>query len=489
VSRGEVLFIDTPTSPVQLTDLQTLISARKRRVLERLVSQGALACLCLRYPPARSYKTFLLQLAAEARAQGFEPRYFNTVHSEPDALEHLPAPDLVVFSDTTPQLGEILELAGRARRRWPGTTVMVGGPHSSADPGVIIGSRNVDLVVRGEGDRVFPEILRRLGTEDLGRLPGVVTRSTGRPEEVTPAPSLANLDEARSPAYDLLPGGLAAFHAYLVTTRGCPFGCPYCFQGSQGPTFRAQSTGRTWEELLLAQREIGGAYDVINLSDDNLTFGNHARLQDLARTRPAAFSLRLIGELRLSEVGPAALNALASLGTVQINFGIESLAPEVQARIGKVFSVREVERRLLEVKRAFGGTLFTKAYFMVGLPGETWGTLHETVQGAICLVESGALDFASFRLFKPLPGSMIFERRKEFGVELAFRDWGDFDRYVFPPVHSTREMDALEIFVGYLAVEARLLAFYEKHLGLPAMEGMDLEASRQEFGKMVGILV
>ncbi len=461
-----ILFVDTVAYEATKTPRVGNPHDRdKWTTYDSLLRLGPLSALGLRFPPARRYSLVLLQLATLARDAGCDPKYLNASLTDLVGFADVPyEPSAVIFSDTTPSIPRVLDLCSKAKRRWPGAWTVVGGHHSTAKPASVLGAPQVDVVVSGEGEVAFRgilcAILSNTKVENIA-VNGCLTQATralaSRPRLTD---ELDSLDAAPSPAYDLLPGGLASFSAYLMTSRGCPFGCPYCVMGLRPRTPRVLTPERTWAELLTISELTRKTYDVVHIADDNITVGND-RLSLMLRQKPLGYTPALSAELRLEYFSRKSLEDLRDLGLVQLNVGIESLDASVQQGIGKRWPLQEIVKRLALAKSIFGGALFIKAYFMMGLPGETRDSAERTTRGILELLREGVLDFASVQMFKPLPGTAMFERPGDFGVSLSFGSWGDFDRLSSPAVHGLVGMSADEIYGAYCATEKRLRSYRE----------------------------
>src|SRR5262245_23333789 len=69
-------------------------------------------------------------------------------------------PDVVGISSLfTPYYSEVLAVAARVKKKL-NVPVVIGGSHASAVPASLLSSRNVDCVIRGEGEKAFVEFLR-----------------------------------------------------------------------------------------------------------------------------------------------------------------------------------------------------------------------------------------------------------------------------------------------------------------------------------------
>ena len=126
-------------------------------------------------------------------------------------------PSIAAFSVSLWNYELSLEVAKRIKKYFPGCLVVFGGPSApfhELPP-------NVDIVVTGEGEKKFANILLVL--------------AGGKPV----SPTLAtDLDIYPSPytygRYDSLIKNGMKFQAIIETNRGCPFLCSYCFWGQGG---------------------------------------------------------------------------------------------------------------------------------------------------------------------------------------------------------------------------------------------------------------
>ena len=117
--------------------------------------------------------------------------------------------DLVAISSFSAEMGEGYELADRYRAA--GTPVVLGGLHATALPEEA--AAHADAVVVGEGEAVWPEVLRDAESRRLRPL----YRADGQ----------FDLAEAPMPAFHLL--DFSKYNRLTVqASRGCPFCCEFC---------------------------------------------------------------------------------------------------------------------------------------------------------------------------------------------------------------------------------------------------------------------
>jgi len=128
--------------------------------------------------------------------------------------------------------------------------------------------------------------------------------------------------------------------------------------------------------------------------------------------------------------------ALASIGVLNVGFGVESGNEEILERIGKDLTLQQF-REAFEVAREFG--FETWGFFMLGLPGETIDTMEDTLRFARELDP----DFAKFLILKPYPGTPVFKELDAAG-RIDDRDWSHYGTYA-APVHSLPDLSKADI--------------------------------------------
>jgi len=194
-------------------------------------------------------------------------------------VEHLVRdiqPDVVGLSVMTFQRRTARRVISLVRSLKPGVRVVVGGydpslaPDEWTHPGI-----GVDVIVRGEGDLTFRELVRALerGTP-LSAVPGVWYRD-GVTVQRTPPRPVASLDEA-----DIRPPQRAArvLSGYTMmgrpvdvveTSRGCTFDCSFCsIIEMRGRNFHRFPLARVLDDIADAR---GRGARVIFFVDDNIT--------------------------------------------------------------------------------------------------------------------------------------------------------------------------------------------------------------------------
>lgn len=145
----------------------------------------------------------------------------------------LKSPHVVAFSCYIWNIDFILQICSDLKKMKPDTIIILGGPEVSYDSGeVLILHPYIDYIVKGEGEKTFPELIRYL--MNLSKLPekGVAYRAEGEVFD-TGISDPVSFSDIPFP-YDFEREGLNQKILYYESSRGCPYSCKYCLSGEKG---------------------------------------------------------------------------------------------------------------------------------------------------------------------------------------------------------------------------------------------------------------
>jgi anaerobic magnesium-protoporphyrin IX monomethyl ester cyclase len=146
-------------------------------------------------------------------------------------------------------------------------------------------------------------------------------------------------------------------------------------------------------------------YDRIHFADDVFTL-NRKRMMRICEeilARKMMFKWECLG--RVDSIDKASLELMKKAGCDRVFFGIESSNQSILTLMNKRISLNQA-RRSVEVAKATG--IKAGAFFILCYPGETDETVLETIRFATSL----PLDYLSFTMPYPLPGTRLSERIK-----------------------------------------------------------------------------
>lgn len=162
-------------------------------------------------------------------------------------------PALVGFSCYVWNVAKILQIGRRIKRKNPDVKIILGGPEVSARSQEVLRKENsIDVVVRGEGEETFYELLQSIVHQyaPLSSIRGITYRSgSGAIHMNPPRPPIKNLDLIPSPYLEGSIGRKADIAFPTETMRGCPYRCHYCYYHKEFSKLRFFSLDRVKREL------------------------------------------------------------------------------------------------------------------------------------------------------------------------------------------------------------------------------------------------
>jgi anaerobic magnesium-protoporphyrin IX monomethyl ester cyclase len=340
--------------------------------------------------------------------------------------------DLIGLSATTPLIKNAWELA-TVIKKISKAPIVIGGPHVSALSDESLEQKGIDFVVRGEGEETILEICEMiLGKRKKEQILGLSYKNKGKIVHNPARPLIKNLDDLPFPAYHLFKvekysitqplrdrqtDKARAF--YIMTSRGCPYGCVYCYKGICGRSWRPKTAERVveeWEYLVrdLRATEIGVQDDVFNL--------NRVRAMKICDLliKKGLNNVPWITNngIRADKVDLELLKKMKEAGCKRVAFGVESGSQKILDKIKKQLTLSQIEKAFKLAKKV---DLEIMGFFMFGNLDENDKTMEQTIKFAIKLNP----DIAHFSIATPFPGAPLYEEILKNG-QLLNTDWNDF---------------------------------------------------------------
>ncbi|MBN1232375.1 MAG: radical SAM protein [Candidatus Coatesbacteria bacterium] len=328
------------------------------------------------------------------------------VEDDPFAFIEEFKPEYLGITVTTPMFERTIQIVKFAKER--GIKVILGGPHITPQPEKTLQESGADAVCYGEGETTIVEWITKPPSEVLG----IAYMENGNVKLNPPRPLAEDLDAIPIPDRNLLNikkylndeefgwplrKGRQVFR--IFSSRGCPFQCTFCASWRTfGRKIRFRSAANLLEEIKLSLEK----FDVNHFMfiDDTLT-------EDRKRLREICEGMKKIGNIYwscYSRVGLSLeeLTLMKESGCELIGFGVEHGSPKVLKLIKKAITREKVEETFKLVKKA---GIPSKAFFMVGLPGED----EEEFKISLDFAKKLNAPFVWISILIPLPGTEIYE--------------------------------------------------------------------------------
>lgn len=326
------------------------------------------------------------------------------------------SPDYIGLSVSTVDFNKALDLARELKRKLK-APIIIGGPHVTAVPEEVMGFSCFDFGVIGEGEETIVSLLKTLKNKgDLTKVEGLIFRQGKKIIKNKAREFIKDLDSIAFPARHLMPV-LSVYHptpatyqnfpvGTMITSRGCPYQCNFCFRGVFGNKWRFRSPENVVSEMEILIKDYGAKE--IRLWDDTFN-ADIRRVKEICRLiikKKLKFTWTCLG--RVNKADKEMFQLMKKAGCWQISYGIESGNEEILKSLNKGITKKMVEEAISETTKAGIQAL---GFFILGLPGETEKTMQETIDFAKKL----PLSVANFTIATPYPGTKLWFRAEERG--------------------------------------------------------------------------
>jgi radical SAM superfamily enzyme YgiQ (UPF0313 family) len=294
------------------------------------------------------------------------PRRFSRYGIRPewlaDDLSRMAPPDLVlVTSMMTYWWTGVAETIQAVRDRWPQVPVLLGGVYATLCEDHARAYSGADEVVAGAAD---------------GSVLDLASAYTGFPAGLRFDPE--DLDSYPYPAYDLQ---RRVASAALLTSRGCPFRCPYCASAVLQPKRLERSPGSVVAEI----RHWHGRHGVRDFAfyDDALLVNREAHaLPLLERIAAAALPVRFHAPnaLHIREITAETAVLLRRAGFETLRLGLETERESGTGAVDGKVTDAQFEEAVRNLRAAgFPGDRIG-VYLLEGLPGQSMEEVAASIQ-------------------------------------------------------------------------------------------------------------
>jgi radical SAM superfamily enzyme YgiQ (UPF0313 family) len=372
-------------------------------------------------------------IAAALKKEGYEVRVKDLLIERESDEEFMKntlvfSPDVVGFTAVTPVVKSAFRLSRLIKKSMPKTVTIIGGPHATAMPDECL-DNSFDFVVSGEGERTITDLLENIKNPE--RVNSILYKKDGRTVRAPERGYIENLDTLPFPARELFPplskykgqealGSLNPVGS-IMTSRGCPYACKFCFKAVFGNKFRMRSAENVLEEWM----ELVNVHKVreIAVVDDSFTtdVGRVHKICDGLIKAKVKARWSCPNGIRVDLGGFEMLKKMSDAGCRRVALGIESGSQRVLDSIGKKISLAQIEETVNNCRRA---NIKTMGFYMLGNLGETEETINETIDFA----KKVRTDYAQFLMAIPYPGTALYEEIKKNG-KLFINDWDQYGQY------------------------------------------------------------
>jgi hypothetical protein len=393
-----------------------------------------------------------------------------------------------------------LRIARRLKESRPELFLMAGGPEISEDHPFLLEEPVFNALVTGEGEAVFPEILKGIRIGKLPAYDNVLINDSIRLRKEAPArqggwrrgskpPPQIDLASVQVPVAALMECINVRPAVYIETSRGCPLTCTYCRYHHLQKGVRAlpaEAAARRVQQLRDAgAREIRFVDPTFNARADFTQLLK--RLAEINDSRKLGF----FAELRADTLTPEQAALMAKVNFLDVEIGVQSTDPKVLRTIRRPANIVQVERG---IRLLTGAGVKVTLDLMYGLPEQTLDDVLRSVEWARRLGPNITIQCMQTLL---LPGTDLREQAEQYGMKaMPLPPYGVFSTSTMPEddmrrievlLHDSADMPADPVtsrFAGY-----RLNGLFEERVGqnrrVVMIRGGDLNVRRKEISRII----
>jgi len=321
---------------------------------------------------------------------------------------------------TTPDVLVANAIAILIKKLYPNSVLVCGGAHPSALPAQVIEEGIFDIACIGEGEQTVLDLVQGKPSDKIN---GICYKDNGTIRKNPDRDYWKNLDDLPFPAWDLIPD-LISYHLVeentpatcITCSRGCPYNCAFCATVDVFKrTYRLRSAKNILQEIRILKDEYG--IKEVRLVDE-LTLLDRKHFIDICESL-AEMGMRWRTHSRADLIckNKDLLKLAKDSGITELAVGVENPDDGVLKLINKRITSAQCEEAVNAIKDA---GIQSKAYFIVGLPGESW----KTIENMIAWIRRVKPDRTTLSTFVPFPRCDIWLNPEKYNYKFTHpNDW------------------------------------------------------------------
>jgi anaerobic magnesium-protoporphyrin IX monomethyl ester cyclase len=349
---------------------------------------------------------------------------------------------IVGMSTYADNVRNVIDVTNFIKDRFSDTAVILGGPQVTSSREWIFKYCRCDYVLQGEVERSLPRLLDLIldGKGSPENISGLIYRD-GDGIKTNTDRDFCDLKELDSPDFNILdrfddywltpenspfknPVNKDEFikiikgSATILTGRGCPYSCIFCSEGRENSPCRLRPPELVKKDILECLKATRRRY--IPIADDTFTV-NRKRVQDMCRViseirADDTFFWFAEGRVDVLADQPDLITLMRDNGLKKLQIGVESGNQDVINRYNKRIVLEQVESVVETCGRQ---KVFMFTNFILGGPGENAGTLQDTLDFALKLIEISdcRIDISSAFLV-PFAGTPIRTSPEKYSLKI-----------------------------------------------------------------------
>ena len=310
---------------------------------------------------------------------------------------------------TGPQIYHALKVCEKVKKEFPNLKIVWGGIHSTILPAQTIQTNLIDVVVRGEGEKPYYELV---SGKNINTIKGITLKKNNKIHHNPSAPLISNIElNSLSIPWELVDAKryIKNHNFNMITSRGCPLNCAFCYNTLFNNVWRGWTADKCIQEI---QKVIAFGATKINFYDDNF-FANPKRLPSLFKFLKE-HKIIWKAEMRVDRLNYSLAKDVKLHGCNQLYFGVESGSPRILKVLNKCIKVDEIIKSAKITNKL---RISADYSWMIGIPSETKEDIRSTIRLVKIIKEINPDSEFTIKILFPYPKTPIYEQAINLGFQ------------------------------------------------------------------------
>jgi anaerobic magnesium-protoporphyrin IX monomethyl ester cyclase len=331
-------------------------------------------------------------------------------------------PEVLGITVTSDMYPSALKIAHIAKKILPKCKIIVGGVHATLRYQTVIKNKDIDFVVRGEGEETLIELVKVLESKKktYARIKGLSFKIGKKVVHNLDRPFIEDINKLPLPARDcvLFPELYRASDMNLIiASRGCPFRCTFC---SSSQFWKHRYRTRYVDSIVRELEYVINTYDIKHFRFwDDIFTSNKEELIKLCKEiirRKIHKKVHWNCLTRINSLDAERLYWLKKAGCTKICLGIESGSDKILESMNKNLTVKQTMNRVKQIRKA---GFILHAYIIIGMPDE----LETDIFATMSLMKKINAQVIMVHTLVPYPGTAVSAQLESSGQLQKNYDW------------------------------------------------------------------
>lgn len=389
----------------------------------------------------------LLAISSPVLEAGFDVKILDGNFSDDRQISEID-PDSILCIGITAMTGyqikDGLRFAQKVRRINKEIPIVWGGVHVSLMPEQSIINDNIDIVVVGQGEEAFLDLVKAFEDRKyLGHIEGIIFKENGKVRKNRKR-SLVDIRKYPMLPYEIIPmerymyevrskkfRTSGAFNPdkdvflYYYSSVGCPYACGFCASSKHSERrWIGFSPERVLDEVEVLIKKYGVTF--LQMVDAEFFIDIKRALSIAQGFIDRKFKILWKAQIRaniLARLTDDELYLLKKSGYIHAEVGVESGSPKMLKYMNKKITVNQI---VTSAKKLQNIGILASFIFLFGLPGETKEDIKESFKLAAILKRIMPECLLPIYFYNPYPGVPVYYDSIKLGLKPpeSIEAWG-----------------------------------------------------------------